>query len=484
VSCGTLVLGISTAWLTSMCEFTGKKLFNWLLLLPMAMPAYIIAYTYTGMLEFAGPLQTSFRNWTGWGIKDYYFPEIRSMGGAILMFSFVLYPYIYLLARANFLHQSTKVVEVSRLLNSGPWNSFIKIALPLARPMIIVGLSLVIMETLADYGTVSYFGISVFTTGIFRTWFGLDDYQTAAKMAGLLLLVLLFLILLERLSRRKAQYFSHGGINPYCSKYKLKGLKSLGAFTACSIPLLFGFLIPATQLFFWALLTWRKALDFNFFQLVCNSLVLGVGAAFLALIFSLFFAYGQRIFPGILVKSAVRIVSLGYAIPGTVIAVGILVPFAWVDHNINTLLNLIFNITVGLIFSGSIIAVIFAYIVRFLSISLQTVESGLSKIKPSIDMASRSLGNSSQETFFRVHLPMMTNSSFTALLIVFVDVMKELPATLILRPFDFNTLAVRTFELASDERLADSSTSALSILIFGLLPVIYLSKLISKSHTN
>ena len=451
VGVGALVLGVSTAWLTTMCKFPGKKLFVWLLLLPMAMPAYIVAYTYTGMFDYAGPVQTAIRSWTGWGLRDYYFPQIRSLGGAIAMLSLVLYPYVYLLARTAFLQQSVGVIEVSRSLNCSPWQSFYWVGLPLARPAVAAGLSLALMETLADYGTVDYFGLKVFTTGIFRTWFGLGDYSAASRMAAMLLLFVFILIIIERVSRNKAKFHNTSGNLAHYSEYSLKGLKAYGAFSVCAIPLFLGFLLPATQLLVWALETWREMMD-------------------------------DRFLPEKMMIISVRTASIGYALPGTVIAVGVIIPFAWFDKKIDSLMNSYFGISSGLILSGTIFAVIFAYVVRFLAVSLQTVESGLEKIKPSMDDAARSLGYRPREALVKVHIPLLKSSSLTALMIVFVDVMKELPATLILRPFDFNTLAVRTFELASDERLADSSTSALAIVLAGLLPVIYLSQTISKTR--
>ncbi len=482
VGIGALMIGVSTAWLTAICQFPGKNLFVWLLLLPMAMPAYIVAYTYTGMFDFAGPVQTAIRDWTGWVFRDYYFPQIRSMGGAIAMLSLVLYPYIYLLARSTFLEQSVGVMEVSRTLDCGPWTVFLRVAVPLARPAIVAGLSLALMETLADYGTVSYFGLSVFTTGIFRTWFGLGDYMAAAKMASLLLLFVFALIILERVSRNKAQYHNSSGKLTRFSEYQLQGVKAWSAFATCAIPVFLGFLLPAAQLCLWALETWRDMVDERFLELILNSFFLGFGAALISVILALFLGYGKRILPGKTTIFSIRTASIGYAIPGTVIAVGVIIPFAWLDGKIDYFMQSSFGISSGLIFSGTIAAVMFAYVVRFLAVSLQAVESGLGQIKPSMDVAARSLGCRPREILFKIHIPLMKSSTLTALMIVFVDVLKELPATLILRPFDFNTLAVRAFELASDERLADSSTAALTIVFVGLVPVIYLSKIISQSR--
>ncbi len=482
VAVGTLLIGVSTAWLTAMCRFPGRKLFSWMLLLPLAMPAYIIAYTYTGMFDFAGPVQSWLREWSGWTYGDYWFPEVRSLGGAIVMLSLVLYPYVYLLARAAFLEQSVSVLEVSRTLGCGSWCSFFRVALPLARPAIVAGLSLALMETLADYGTVSYFGLGVFTTGIFRTWFGMGDSVAAAKLASLLLAFVLVLIALERSSRRRARYHHISGQYTRLPEHRLSGSKAVLAFMACFMPLLLGFLLPAAQLGVWALDTWQEMVDAAFITLTINSLLLAFAASLLALVLALFLAYGKRILKTRTVEAAIRIASSGYAIPGTVIAVGIIIPFAWLDNNIDSFMREHFDLSTGLLLSGTLFALLFAYTVRFLAVSLQSVESGLGKIRPAMDDAARSLGYRPKEILFRIHLPLMRASVLTAILIVFVDVMKELPATLILRPFNFNTLAVRAFELASDERLADSSTAALMIVAAGLLPVILLSRSIAHSR--
>ncbi len=484
VTLGTLVIGVGCAWLTSVCLFPGKRLFAWALLLPLAFPAYIIAYTYTGMFDFAGPVQSWIRAATGWTAQDYSFPEIRSLGGAVTMFSLVLYPYVYLLARAAFLEQSICVLEVSRSLGCSVWSSFYRVALPLARPAIVAGLSLALMETLADYGTVAYFGLGVFTTGIFRTWFGLGDGAAAAKLAAILLLFVFTLIVIERWSRRRAQY--HHATNRYRSlpQYRLRGYRAGLACCACLIPLLLGFLLPAFQLALWAFETYAYMVDAAFLRLTLNSLELALSAALLAVMLALFLAYGKRVLNSKTIDASVRVVASGYALPGTVVAVGVIIPFAWFDNSIDSLMRTHYGVASGLLLSGSLFAVMFAYMVRFLAVSIQAVESGLLNIKPSMDEAARSLSLAPGEILMRVHLPLMKGTVLTALLIVFVDVMKELPATLILRPFNFNTLAVRAFELASDERLADSSTAALMIVAVGLGPVILLSHSISVSRAG
>jgi iron(III) transport system permease protein len=400
------------------------------------------------------------------------------------MLSLVLYPYVYLLARAAFLEQSVCVIEVSRTLGCSAWSSFYRVALPLARPAIVAGLSLALMETLADYGTVSYFGLGVFTTGIFRTWFGLGDSTAAAKLAAILLLFVFALVVIERWSRHRAQY--HHTTNRYrqLPQYRLTGFRAFMAFLGCLLPLLFGFILPAFQLSLWAIDTYEIMIDASFIRLTVNTVLLGLSTAVLAVLLALFLAYGKRVLANKLVFVSIRVVATGYAVPGTIIAVGVIIPLAWFDNTLDAYMRDHFDLSTGLLLSGTLFAVMFAYLVRFLAVSIQAVESGLVKIRLSMDEAARSLGHNPMETLFKIHLPLMKGSVLTALLIVIVDVMKELPATLILRPFNFNTLAVRAFELASDERLADSSTAALMIVVVGLLPVILLSKSIASSRAG
>jgi iron(III) transport system permease protein len=482
VALGAGSMGITTAWLTSMYSFPGRRLFNWALLLPLAMAAYIIAFPYTGMFEFAGPVQGWIRETFELRYGEYWFPEIRSLGGAMTMLSLVLYPYVYLLARSAFLDQSICALEASRTLGCGPWRSFFTVALPLARPAIITGLSLALMETLADYGTVQYFGVSTFTTGIFRTWFGLNDSAAAAQLSGVLLTFVFVLVILERWSRRQARF--HHATNRYRAlpNIRLSPLMGWIATIACFLPLFFGFLLPVGQLGQWALLTFGDMVDADFYRLALNSFLLAGAAALLALIPALVLGYGNRNHATPLLRFMVRLSGMGYAIPGTVIAVGVLIPFGALDNGIDGWMRSQFDYSTGLIFSGTIFILLFAYLVRFFTVSLNTVESGLGKIRPSMDEAARTLGYSGMDVLKRIHLPIMKGSLLTAVIIVFVDVLKELPATLVLRPFNFNTLAVRAFELASDERLADASTAAIAIVLVGIIPVILLSRTIAHSR--
>lgn len=482
VAIGTLVIGVGAAWLTSMCSFPGRGIFEWALLLPMAIPAYIIAYTYTGLFEFAGPVQSSLREWTGWGYGDYWFPPIRSLEGAALMLSLVLYPYVYLLTRAAFLNQSLCVLDVSRTLGNSPFRTFMRVALPLARPAIVAGLSLALMETLADYGTVQYFGVSTFTTGIFRTWYGLDSAPAAAQLSATLLLFVFVLIFLEGRSRKHARYHHTSQRHQAIRRIPLRGRYGVAAFVFCFGALFLGFLLPAGQLLVWAMTVAETSFDKEFMVLIGHSLQLAGMAALLALGLALFLGYGRRMLRGRLLRIAVRIAGLGYAVPGTVIAVGVIIPFAWFDNALDSWMRAQFGYSTGLLLSGTLAALLFAYVVRFLAVSLQTVEAGLGRIRPSMDESARSLGLRPLRIIGRVHIPILKGSLLTALLLVFVDVLKELPATLILRPFNFNTLAVRAYELASDERLADAAPAALAIVVAGIVPVILLSMSITRTR--
>ena len=482
VSVGVLSMGIVSAWLTASCEFPGRAILSWLLLLPLSIPAYIIAYTYTGLLDFSGPIQGQLRVWFDWGYGDYWFPEVRSLTGAICMLSLVLYPYVYMMTRAAFLEQSISVLEASQTLGDSPLKGFFSVAVPLARPAIITGVSLALMETLADYGTVQYFGISTFTTGIFRAWYGLDDSVTSAQLASLLLTFVVVLILLERYSRREAKFHSVASKQKGVQRFQLTGWKAFFAALACSLPVIFGFIIPALQLFYWTITTADQSLNKDFFGLAMNSLVLATLAAVVAVCLALILSYAKRLLSTPLVNGAVTVSSMGYAIPGTIIAIGVMLPLAWFDTVLDGWLRSTFNVSSGLLFSGTLFALIFAYTVRFLSVSIQAVDAGLSKIKPSMDDAGRSLGLSPLGVLKKIHFPLMRGTVLTALLLVFVDVLKELPATLILRPFNFNTLAVRAYEMASDERLADAGAPALMIVLVGIIPVILLSRSIANTH--
>ena len=483
VGTGTLVIGVATAWLVTMCRFRGRPTFEWALLLPMAVPAYVIAYTYTGLFEFAGPVQGYLRDSFALAKGDYWFPEIRSIGGAIAMMTLVLYPYVYLLSRIAFLEQSVSVLEVSRTLGCNPWRSFFSVALPLARPGIAAGVALALMETLNDFGTVQYFAVDNFTTGIFRTWFGMGEPEAATQLAATLMIFIFALVLIERLSRGRGRVRHTTSRYRALPSYQLTGAKSAAATTACFLPIFLGFLLPGAVLLDWTVETADRMIDARFFTYAANSFSLAAIASLLAVAIALAMVYGLRLSQqNKVMVFAARVASMGYAVPGAVIAVGVLLPFAWFDTVLNDWLQAGFDVSPGLVFSGTIFAVIFAYLVRFLAISLNTVEASLDKVTTSMDDASRTLGRKPGNTLLSVHLPMIYGSLLTAGILVFVDVMKELPATLFLRPFNFDTLAVRTYQLASDERLADASSSALAIVLVGVVPVVMLSIAIARSR--
>ncbi len=481
VGLGVLGLGVSTAALVSLCEFPGRRQFEWLLLLPLAAPAYLLAYAYTDFLDYFGPVQTTLRSLFGWqSAGDYWFPKVRSLGGAIVLFSLVLYPYVYMLARVAFQEQSLCTLEASRSLGCGPWRSFWRVALPLARPAIAVGTALALMETLNDFGTVEYFSVPTFTTGIYRTWFGMGERLAATQLACVLLGFIAILVTLEAFSRRQVRYYQSTGTSVSPARYPLTGGRAMLAIAACVLPILFGLGVPAAILLWLAIAHWDASFNAAFFKLAGNSLLLASLTAAVALVLSLVLAYGVRLQPQLGRQVAVRIAALGYAVPGAVIAVGILIPLGRLDNAIAAWAKQTWGVSTGLLLSGTIVALIFAYLVRFLAIALNTVEAGLTKIRPTLDDASRSLGNAPHNTLMQVHVPLLSGSLFTAAVLVFVDVMKELPATLVIRPFNFDTLAIRVFQYASDERLMDAAVPALAILLVGLVPVFLLSHRISR----
>ncbi|MGY0564849.1 MAG: ABC transporter permease [Paraglaciecola chathamensis] len=472
----TLLLGTSLAWLVARYEFAGRGTLQWLILLPMAMPAYILAYTYTGMLDVAGPLQTHLRATFNWTYHDYWFPDVRSVSGAILMLSLVLYPYVYMLARTAFSEQSASFYEASRSMGVSGFGYFRKVAFPLARPAILTGTALAMMEAFADYGTVQYFGISTFTTGIFRTWNGLGNAIGAAQLAAVLTSFVLVLLLIEKHSRRRLRYFHQGQKQNSAKRLTLTPVSAVWAVIACLLPVSLGFIIPCAQLLIWAAERATTQIDSGFIDLIWNSFYLAASAALIAVGLALLFAYAKRLRSHWLLNSQVQIASLGYAIPGTVIAIGAMLMLSAADDALNALTESLFDTSVGLIFSGTLVALLLAYSVRFLAVALHNVEAGLQRIKPSMDDAARSMGLSSFAVLKTVHIPLLRASVLSAILLVFVDVLKELPATLILRPFNFNTLAVRTFELASEERLQDAAVPAIAIVLVGILPVVLLTR--------
>lgn len=476
VGFGTLLIGVSTAWLTAMCRFPGRRYFEWALLLPLAMPAYIIAFVYTDLLEFAGPVQTALREAFGWsGSRDYWFPEIRSLGGAIMMMSLTLYPYVYLLSRAAFLEQSVCVIEVSRTLGCTPWQSFRRVALPLARPAIVVGVALVLMESLNDFGTVDFFAVKTFTAAIYDVWLNMNSVAGAAQLAAVLLLVVIGLILLERWARGKREYQHTTSHVRQLPQFQLKSGRAALAAAACALPVLFGFIVPALVLAGYAANHYEATLEANFSAFLINSLTLSAGAAVLAMAIGLFLAYSVRVSGSRWVRGMSRFAVIGYAMPGAILAVGIMVPFGAFDNRIDALARDWFGISTGLILSGTLVAVTFGYVVRFLALSFGSAESSLGRITGSMDGAARTLGQTPFGALRKLHLPMIRASLIAGALLVFVDGMKELPMTIVLRPFNFETLATFVYQYASDELLEEAALAALAIVGVGIIPVILLS---------
>jgi iron(III) transport system permease protein len=483
VGIGTLIIGVGTAWIVTTCKIPGRKIFEWALLLPLAIPAYVIAFLYTDVLEFAGPVQGMLREMFGWtSPRDYWFPEIRSLGGAIIMMTLVLYPYVYMLARAAFLEQSLGVLEVSRTLGRGPWGSFFNVALPLARPAIVVGLSLVMMETLNDFGTVDFFAVGTLTLGVFDVWMNMNNVGGAAQIAVLMLFFVVLLISAERFARRKQRFHHTTSRHKPMPLKAVKGWRLVGVLIACLTPLTFGFLLPVVLLIDSAFGHFGEALDSDFLASAGNSLKLSGLAAVFALIIGVMLAYGLRLRGGKFLTSITRFASLGYAIPGAVLAIGVIIPMAWLDNSIDGIFRAEFGFSTGLILSGTIFALVFGYVVRFLALSVGAVEQSLGRITHSIDGAARTLGASPSNILMKVHLPIIRGSMLTAAILVFVDGMKELPMTVIMRPFNFETLATQVHQFAAAEQFGQAAPSALAIVATGILPVILLSKVISHSR--
>ena len=482
VGVGVAVVGIGAAWLVTMCRFPGRRRLEWALLLPMAVPAYLLAYTYADLLQYSGPVQSGLRIWFGWTRGAYWFPEIRSLGGAIVVMTAVLYPYVYLLARAAFLEQSVCSLEASRVLGYGAWRSFARVALPLARPALVGGVALALMEALADFGTVKHFEVDTFTTAIYLSWFGLGSPVGAAKLAAGLLTFVFAILALERLSRGDRRY--HHTTTRYrpLKPYRLRGLRAAGALLFCALPVLVGFAIPGGILLHFVLTRPDAQLGPQFVRLATNSLALAAGAGLAAVLVAMGVAYGLRLAPTRLMRGAAWVATLGYAVPGSIVAVGILLPFGWLDNAVDAWARSTLGVSTGLLLSGTLFALLFAYLVRFLAVSFNAVESGLGRITPSMDGAARTLGQRPFGVLRRVHVPLMRGSVLTAGLLVFVDALKELPATIIIRPFNLDTLAIRVYQLASDERLAQASTSALAIVAVGIVPVLLLSLAIARSR--
>lgn len=487
VSVGTLTLaiGVGTAWLVTLYRFPGRALFDRLLVLPLAMPTYIVAYCYAEGLDYAGPVQTWMRAVFGWaGPQDYFFPEVRSLGGAILILSAVLYPYVYLTARASFAQQSVCVLEVARTLGRTPMGAFWAVALPMARPALAGGVALVIMECLNDLGAVQHLGVQTLSASIYATWLQRSDLGGATQLAMALLAIVLLLLVLERRARAAARVDHTSRRWRAIPFHDLQGWKAVAAGVLCALPVIAGFVIPVAILARHAWVHARESLDAGVFAAAANSILLAGIAALVAVGLGMVLAYARRVAGTPIVGCAVRATTLGYAVPGTVLAIGLLIPLAAFDNRLDALATQVFGLSTGLLFSGSLFAVTFAYVARFMAVGLSSLEAGLAKISPGLDAASRTLGETALSSFWRVHLPLLTPALAAAALLVFVDGMKELPATLLLRPFNFDTLATHIYGFASLEQFELAALGALAIVLAGLVPVLLLHEAVTHGRAG
>ena len=485
VGAGTAVVGVGTAWLVATCEFPGRRVLKWALVLPLAMPAYVVAYVYTDLLEYAGPVQRALRDLFGWrDAGAYRFPEIRSLGGAAAMLTATLYPYVYLLSRAAFAAQTGGIIEAARTLGCNAREAFRRIALPMARPSIVVGLALVMMETLSDFGTVDYFSVQTLTTGVFNVWLIMNNTGGGAQISMVMLVFVAGLLLMERAARRQRRYHDTTRHHVDDRAYVLSPGRGLLALAACAVPVLVGFAIPAGVLLSHAVEFHDAATVNRYLDAARNSIVLSALAAAAAVLVGRVLAYATRTTQSRAVLGLARFASLGYAVPGAVLALGILAPFGAFDNAVDGFARSAFGIGTGLLLSGTVFALVFAYVARFLALTYGTLEAGLGRVTPNIDHAARTLGHGATRTLLRVNLPMIRGSVLTAALLIFVDSMKELPATLLLRPFNFETLATHVYQLASDELLEECALGAVTIVAFGVLPVILLTHAIGSASPH
>ncbi len=477
VAMGVAVVGMGTACAVTQFEFPGRRVAEWALLLPMAMPAYVVAYAYTDFLQFSGPFQTLMRE--TFGLRGRVFPEVRNLGGAVWVFTFTLYPYVYLLARTALTDHASRLMEAARLLGAPLSRRLREVALPLARPAVAAGVALALMETLADYGVSSYFGIQTFTSGIFKAWLVMDNRLAAAQLATLLLTCMGLLLWLERRSRQRLRYAGGQGQGAHgfgTQAVRLRGAACWAAWAICGIPVLAGFVLPALFMARPLVVGWNDLNLKAYWQWSLNSLLLAVVSAVLATIVALWFAFAQRRQPGTVTRWLVQLVGLGYAIPGAVVVVGLLLPVGWIQLVAP-------QASVGYWVTATVLGVLWAYMVRFTAVALQSVQSGYSRISLALDDSARLLGTSGAGLLWQVHWPLLRRSTAVAMLLVFVDVMKELPATLVLRPFNWDTLAVVTYQLARDERLGEAALPALTLVSVGLIPVLMLSRILqSRQH--
>lgn len=482
VSSGLLALaiGVSTAWLVATCDFPGRRVFEWALILPLAVPTYIAAFTYAGMFDVAGPVQRLVRGAMADGAGRFVHLDVMRIETVIVLFAVTLYPYVYLVTRASFLRQSRTALEAARMLGRSPTSTFFRVALPLARPAVVAGLALVAMEVLNDYGAVKYYGVTTLTTGIFRAWFALGDLDAAVRLAGILMLVVFAVLLMERWQRGRARFDGGDVRHRPLVRARLRGWRAAVAVLICLLPILLGFLAPVAQLGYWALRTAPDVVNAGFIRLIANSFGLAVVAAVLCVGTGLLIAWAVRLARTPVLSGISRMTSLGYAVPGAVIAVGVMIPFGWVDRNVDAFFRAQLGISTGLLLSGTLVALVFAYVVRYLAVAHLPLESGFARVCGNMDEAARLLGASPGRTLRRIGLPLLRSTLLVALILVFVDVLKELPLTLILRPFNFDTLATRAFQLATDEQVAHAANASLVIILAGMGPVVFLNRLLDR----
>jgi len=484
VGVSTAVIGGVTAWLVTAYRFPGRQFLEIALALPLAFPAYVLAYAYTHMLDHPGPVQSLLRDVTGWGPRDYWFPEIRSLGGAAAMLTIVLYPYVYLLARASFRQQSANAFMVARTLGCSPSGAFLRVALPMARPAIAGGALLAIMETIADFGTVAFFNVQTFATGIYQAWFSVGDRAAAAQLSLCLLMFALVIAGLERAQRGEGRTAGNGARFEVMERTVLRGLAGWGATAVCLTPVLLGFVIPVIMLGVMANGSGQSIFDPRYVGFFTNSITVASAASLLTVLGAVLIVFRARNRPGRISRWLVVASGIGYAVPGGVIAVGLMVPVAAFDNALDAFMEAQFGIDTGLLITGSIWLMVAAYMTRFMAAALNAYDSGMATVPRNLDSVARSLGHSAPRVLSRVHLPLARNSALTALLIVFVDVMKELPATLMLHPFNFQTLAVQAHRLASDERLAEAAVPSLALVAVSLIPVVLLCRTLSREQRS
>ncbi len=478
----SLVLGVPTAWLMAMCQLPGSKILQWALVLPLAMPGYIIGYIYTDWFDYAGPVQIVLRQITGWEGGSYWFPDIRTIGGASVVLALVLYPYVYLMCRAAFMEQSISLLQSARLLNCSAWQSFLRVSLPLARPSIAVGISLVAMETIGDFGTMSYFSVNTLTTAIYDTWLGYSNINAAAKISAIMLLVVLLFLSLERYSRRKTKLFQNQFSSHEQFTYLLSGWKKWLALVWCWGLVLVAFLFPVAQLAYYSCIYFSQSWNGEFHQFAWNSFIVALLAAAFATLIALLVNFNHRLRPIKTNQISMRMASMGYAVPGTILAIGIMVPVMRLDHAVNDLAKWLDWQRPGLIFSGTMFALVFALVVRFSAVAIGSIESGLNKISPSLDMAARTMGYGPQSMLVNVHIPLVRRAILIAMLLVFIESMKELNAALLLRPFNFETLATHVYNYASTEQLELAALPAILLVAVGLLPLILINRSLENAH--